>query len=110
MTARDTLTPALPLPAQVHALHAAAVFLQHAPAAGLTVTVDDQAFITIAVPGKLGDPARRAALVTALAAAADDGYVVRFTALGCQDRYGIAGYGRLAGHPVSITTPRSQAR
>ena len=110
MTAPGTLTPARPLPAQVHALHAAAVFLGHAAAGGLTVTVDGQAFITIGVPAGLGCPAARAALVTALAAAADDGYAVRFISLGCCDRYGITGYGRLAGHPVTITTPRAVTR
>jgi hypothetical protein len=107
MTARDTLTPARPLAAQVHA---AAMFLHRAATAGLTVTVDEKAFITICVPGGLGDPAGRAALVTALAAAADDGHVVRFTALGRRDRYGITGYGRLAGHPVTFSTPRAETR
>ena len=110
MTAGDALTPARPLSAQVHALHAAAMFLGHAATTGLTVTVDDRAFITVSIPGELGDPAHRAALVTVLAAAADNGHVVRFTALGCQDRYGIAGYGRLAGHPLTITTPRAVMR
>jgi hypothetical protein len=110
MTARETLTPARPLPAQVHALHAAAIFLARAATAGLTVTVSDRALISIEVPAGAGDPAARAALVTALAAAADDGHVVRFTALGCRDRYGITGYGQLAGHPVTFITPRAATR
>ena len=104
------LTPARPLAAQVHALHTAALFLARAATAGLSVTVDGTAFITVTVPDWLGDPAARAMLVTALAGAADDGYVVRFTALGCHDRYGITGHGRLAGHPVTITTPRAATR
>ena len=110
MSGAAALIPARPLPAQVHALHATAIFLQHAAVGGLTVTVDATAFITIEVPASLGRPGARAAVVTTLASAADDGYVVRFTAPGCQDRYGISGYGRLAGHPVTITTPRAVTR
>jgi hypothetical protein len=98
------------LPAQVHALHATAVFLADAAAAGLTVTVSGEAFITIRVPRAHGDQAGRAAAVTALTAAACGGHVVRFISPGCTDRYGIAGYGWLAGHPVTVTTPNAQAR
>ena len=58
----------------------------------------------VCAPDGLGDAAARAVLVTALAAAADDGRTVRSIALGCQARYRTTGYGQLAGHPVTITT------
>ena len=104
------LIPARQPAGQVHALHAAAMLLQHTAITGLTATVDERAFITIHVPGGLGGPPCRAALVTTLAGSADDGYVVRFTCPGSSDRYGIAGYGQMAGHPVTITTPNARAR
>ena len=110
MTARSTVIPARPLAAQARALHAAAVFIEHAATAGLSVTVDASAFITVHVPDQLGDPAARAALVAALAAAADDGQTVRSIALGCQARYRTTGYGQLAGHPVTITTAGATTR
>jgi hypothetical protein len=109
MTAGTALTPARPLAAQAHALHAAAIFLKHAATTGLSVTVDASAFITVQVPDQLGDPAARAALVTALAAAAG-GRIVRSIALGCAARYRTTGYGQLAGHPVTITTSGAQTR
>ena len=102
--------------AQVRALHAAAMFLQHAAAAGLAagsgleVAVDPGAFITIPLPRGHGDLACRETLITALASAAGGGYVVRFISLGCRDRYGVAGYGHLAGHPVTFTTPNAETR
>jgi len=109
MTA-GSLTPARPLPAQVHALHAAAMFIQHAATAGLTVSVDAAGFICVCVPDQLGDPAVRAMLVTALTSATDDGYVVRSIAVGCRDRYRITGYGQAAGHPLTITTSPAATR
>jgi hypothetical protein len=109
MTAGAALTPARPLAAQAHALHAAAVFLEHAATAGLSVTVDASAFIAICVPDQLGDPAERAALVAAVAAAAG-GRIVRSIALGCRARYRTTGYGQLAGHPVTITTTGAETR
>jgi hypothetical protein len=108
MNPRGALTPARPLAAQAHALRAAAMLLERAGVAGLLMTVDGTAFITIAIPGQLGDPATRAALVTALAAAADDSETVRSFALGCRARCRITGYGHLAGHPVTITTPPAE--
>jgi hypothetical protein len=110
MTAQGTLTPARPLAAQAHALRAAAIFLEHAATAGLSVTVDASAFITVHVPDQLGDPAARAALVAALAAAADDSRTVRSIALGRRARYRTTGYGQLAGHPVTITTTGTEIR
>jgi hypothetical protein len=107
MTVGATVIPARPLAAQAHALHAAAIFLEHAATTGLSVTVDASAFITVHVPGDLGEPAARAALVTALAAAAR-GRTVRSIALGCRARYRTTGYGQLAGHPVTITTPPAE--
>jgi hypothetical protein len=108
MTAR-TVIPARPLAAQAHALRAAAIFLERAATAGLSVTVDASAFITVRVPDDLGEPAARAALVTALATAAR-GRIVRSIALGCRARYCTTGYGQLAGHPVTITTTGAQTR
>ena len=99
-----SLIPARPLAAQAHALHAAAVFLEHGGTAGLSVTVDASAFITVHVPDQLGDAAARAVLVTALAGEAS-GDTVRSIALGCTARYRITGHGQLAGHPLIITTP-----
>ena len=110
MTAAGALIPARPLAAQAHALHAAAIFIEHGGRAGLSVTVDASAFITVCVPDQLGDAAARAVLVTAMAAAADDGRTVRSIALGCQARYRITGYGQLAGHPVTITTTGAETR
>ena len=104
------LTPARQLPAQVHALHAAAMFLQHAATSGLSVTVDGTAFITVSVPDQVGDPAARAMLVTALAGAADGGYVVRSIALTGQHRCRTTGYGHAAGHPLTITTSPAATR
>jgi|SRR5258707_2723336 hypothetical protein len=109
MTAAGALIPARPLAAQAHALHAAAIFIGHGQTAGLSVTVDASAFITVCVPDQLGDAAARAVLVTALATAAG-GQIVRSIALGCQARYRITGYGQLAGHPVTITTTGATAR
>jgi hypothetical protein len=109
MTAAAALIPARPLAAQAHALHAAAIFTGHGQTAGLSVTVDASAFITVCVPDQLGDAAARAVLVTALATAAG-GHIVRSIALGCQARYRITGYGQLAGHPVTITTTGATAR
>ena len=96
--------------AQVRALHAAALFLQAAAAGELEVTVDPDAFITIRVPRGHGDLATREALITSLASTASEGYVVRFISPGCQDRYGVAGYGHLEGHPVTFTTPNAETR
>ena len=110
MTAQGTLIPARPVAAQAHALRAAAIFLEHTTTAGLSVTVDASAFITVHVPDQLGDPAARAALVAALAAEADGGQTVRSIALGCQARYRTTGYGQLAGHPVTITTTGAETR
>jgi transcriptional regulator GlxA family with amidase domain len=110
MTAASALIRARPLAAQAHALRAAAIFIEHAATAGLVLTVDAGAFITVCVPDQPGDPAARAALVTALAAAADEGDTVRSIALGCQARYRITGYGQLAGHPVTITTTGAKTR
>jgi len=103
------LIPARTPAAQVHALHVAAMFLQHAAAGGLEITVDPGAFITISVPAGHGDLASREALITAMASAAG-GHVVRFISPGCRDRYGVAGYGHLAGHPVTFTTPNAETR
>jgi len=110
MTAAGALIPARPLAAQAHALRAAAVFIEHAATAGLSVTVDASAFITVCVPDGLGDPAARTLLVTALAAAAEHGHTVRSIALGCRARYRTTGYGQLAGHPVTITTAGATTR
>ena len=107
---RRALIPARPLAAQAHALRAAAIFIEHAATAGLSVTVDASAFITVCVPDQLGDPAARTVLVTALAAAADDGQDR------AQHRAGLPGplphhrYGQLAGHPVTITTAGAKTR
>jgi hypothetical protein len=110
MTAGAAVIPVRPVAAQAHALRAAAIFIEHAATAGLSVSVDASAFITVCVPDQLGDPAVRAVLVAALAAAADDGQTVRSIALGCRARYRITGYGQLAGHPVTITTAGAKTR
>jgi hypothetical protein len=109
MTA-GTVIPARPLAAQAHALRAAAIFLEHAGTAGLAVSVDAAAFITVCVPDPLGDPGTRAALVTALTSVTNGGYVVRSIALGQRDRYRTTGYGQIHGHPVTITTTGARTR
>ncbi|HLH59181.1 MAG TPA: hypothetical protein VKV33_08520 [Streptosporangiaceae bacterium] len=93
--------PARPLAAQAHALHAAAVFIEHAGIPGLSLTVDDGE-ISIQVPVHLAGPASRAAAVALLAAAAG-GRAAR------DDRPGrtlgwIRADGQIAGHHVRIFT------
>ena len=96
MTGQDTVIPARPLAAQVHALHAAAAFLEHAGIPGLYLTINEDR-VGIQVPACLAGPDARIAAVTLLAAAAGGQAAAR------------AGWviadGDLAGHPVRIYTP-----
>jgi hypothetical protein len=96
MTAPGSLFPARPLAAQVHALHAAAAFIERAGISGLCLSVS-QDRITIQVPADLAGPAARTAVVARLAAAAGG----QASAAG---RW-VTGDGDLAGHPVHIFTP-----
>ena len=89
------------LPAQAHALRAAAAFIEHAGIPGLSLTIDDEQ-IVIQVPADLAGPASRAAAVARLAAAAG-GRAAR------DDRPGrtlgwIRAGGQIAGHHVRIFT------
>jgi hypothetical protein len=96
MTAAGSPIPARPLAAQVHALHAAAAFIEHAGIAGLYLTIDGDR-VSIQVPADLAGPGARTAAVTLLAAAAGG----QATAGG---RW-VTADGDLAGHPVRIFTP-----
>jgi hypothetical protein len=95
MTA-DGIIPARPLAAQVHALHAAAVFIERAGISGLCLSVS-QDRITIQVPAALAGADARTAAVARLAAAAGGQAAARAG--------WITGDGDLAGHPVHIFTP-----
>ena len=70
-TPAGELIPARAVAAQAHALRAAAVLIERAGIAGLSLTIDD--LITIQVPVHLADPDSRAGAVAVLAAAADGG-------------------------------------
>lgn len=96
MTAPGSLFPARPLAAQVHALHAAAAFLEHAGIPGLYLTIDEER-VSIQVPGHLAGPGTRTAAVVMLAAATGG----QATAT---SRW-VTADGDLAGHPVRIYTP-----
>ncbi len=96
MTARGPLIPARPLAAQVHALHAAAAFIEHAGIPGLSLTIDRDR-VSIQVPADLAGPAARTAAVALLAAAAGG----HATAAG---RW-VTADADLAGHPLRIFTP-----
>ena len=96
MTAPGPLFPARPLAAQVHALHAAAAFIEHAGIPGLYLTIDGER-VSIQVPEHLAGAGTRTAAVIMLAAAAGG----QATAT---SRWVTAG-GDLAGHPVRIYTP-----
>lgn len=95
MTAR-AVVPARPLAAQVHALRAAAAFLEHAGLPGLSLSVHEDR-VTIQVPASLAGLSARTAAVVTLAAAAG--------AQASPDRGWIIADADLAGHPLHIFTP-----
>lgn len=90
------MIPARPLAAQVHALHAAAVFIEHAGISGLCLSVSADR-ITIQVPADLARLETRTAAVARLAAAAGG--------QASAARGWVTADGDLAGHPVHIFTP-----
>jgi hypothetical protein len=94
--------PARPLAAQAHALRAAAILLEQAGIAGLSVSVGP-AEISIQVPGDLGSPAARAAAVAWLACLAGTRAEVE-TRPG-QTLGWFHASGHAAGHAVRIFTP-----
>ena len=94
------MIPVRPLAAQVHALHAAAVFIERAGISGLCLSLSEDR-ITIQVPADLAGPAARTAAVARLAAAAGG----QATAA----RGWVTADGELAGHPVHIFTPAGDA-
>ena len=95
MTAGDLLLPARPLAAQVHALHAAAMFLERTGIPGLCLSVSEDR-ITIQVPADLARLEVRIAAVARLAAEAGG---LPASAAGW-----ITADGDLAGHQVHIFT------
>jgi hypothetical protein len=97
--------PARAVPVQAHALRAAAVLIEQAGLAGLSLTIDD--LITIQVPAHLADPVWRAEAVAVLAAAADGGPPRRDTRPGAT-RGWIFADGQAAGHAVRIFTAIEQ--
>ena len=101
-TAAGGLIPARPLAAQAHALRAAAVLIEQAGIAGLSLTIDGNQ-ITIQVPACLSGPAARTAAV-ALLAAATGAQAARQTRPGPTQGW-VHAEGQLAGHPVRIFTP-----
>jgi hypothetical protein len=96
MTAAGGMIPVRPLAAQVHALHAAAAFIERAGISGLCLSIS-QDRITIQVPADLAGPAARTAAVARLAAAAGGQATARAG--------WVTGDGDLAGHQVHIFTP-----
>ena len=100
MTAGDAVIPARPLAAQVHALHAAAAFLERAGISGLSLSVHDDR-VTIQVPAGIGAlPARIAAVARLAAAAGSEPY---------PEPGWVSADGDLAGHQLHIFTPAGQA-
>ena len=95
MTAGGALFPARPLAVQVHALHAAAAFIEHAGVPGLYLTIDEDR-VSIQVPEHLAGADTRTAAVIMLAAAAGGQAI----ASSCW----VTADGDLAGHPVRIYT------
>ncbi len=93
--------PARAATAQAHMLRAAAVLIEQAGIAGLSLIIDD--LITIQVPAHLADPASRAGAVAVLAAAAGGGPPSRETRPG-RTRGWIFASGQAAGHAVRIFT------
>jgi hypothetical protein len=96
MTAGLWPIPARPLPAQVHALHAAAAFIERAGIRGLSLTVREDR-ITIQVPGDLAGLQARTTAVARLAAAAGGQPVTTAD--------WVTADGDIAGHRVRIFTP-----
>lgn len=96
MTAPGAPVPARPLAAQVHALHAAAAFIEHAGIPGLSLTIDGDR-VSIQIPADLAGQGARTAAVALLAAAAGG----HATAAG---RW-VTADGEVAGHPLHIFTP-----
>jgi hypothetical protein len=100
-----SLVPAGPLAAQAHALRAAAVLIEQAGIAGLSLTIDPDR-ITIQVPVSLAGPTCRTAAVAVLAAAAG-GRAAADTRPGAT-RGWVFAEGHAAGHPVRIFTAIEQ--
>jgi hypothetical protein len=100
--AGQDLVPARPLAAQAHALRAAAVLLEQAGIAGLSVTISRRE-ILIQVPERLGSLPARAAVVARLADLAGGQAEVE-TRPG-QTFGWVHADGHAAGHEVHIFTP-----
>jgi hypothetical protein len=91
------LLPARPPAAQAHALRAAAMLIERAGVAGLSITVDDR--IDIQVSAALAGLPARAGAVAALAAAS-----CRFMPATASGPGFLVADGHLAGHDVHIFT------